>query len=173
MINDQKHQYGILTKLFHWVTTLLVLWQFAKFFDRINDGEHWVGDNIASFHIAVGAILLVIAIARLLWVFTQLNHRPVNPQSSTVMSRLGHLALYGLMVLMPLLGMSYMVGNGYGLKIFGWQLVERADEIPLLINIGSLHSPLAWLLLVLIIGHIGMALKHHLCGDKKLIKSML
>lgn len=173
MRHDQHHHYTTLTKLFHWVTAPLILWQFAKFFDRINDGEHWVGEHIASFHITVGTVFVLLVIARILWAFTQLKHRPVNPQSSTVLSRLGHLALYALMLLMPLLGICFMVGNGYGLKVFDWQIVARGDEIPLLISLGSLHSPAAWVLLITILGHVGMAIKHTLSGDKKLIKSML
>lgn len=173
MLSDREHQYGTVSRLFHWASAILVIWQFAKFFDRLNDGEHWIGENIASFHISVGAIFLLIVIARLIWATSQINRRPVNPQSTSLLSSLGHIALYLVMVAIPLLGISFMVGNGYGLKVFGWQLVERGQKIPLLVDLGSLHSPLAWVLLALVIGHVSMAIKHHFAGDKKLIKSML
>lgn len=173
MINDQQHQYGAVSRFFHWFTAILVLWQFAKFFDRINDGEHWVGETLVPYHINIGAFLLVLVIARMIWAFTQLSQRPVNPQAANLWSKLGHISLYGLLTVMPLLGICKMVGNGYGLKVFGCQLVERGTEIAWMAQLGELHSPVAWLLLLAIVGHIVMAVKHHLCGDKQLLRSMV
>lgn len=45
---DSKERYGSITRIFHWGMALLIIWQFMKFFDRINDGEHWIGENIVS-----------------------------------------------------------------------------------------------------------------------------
>lgn len=45
-MNDSKERYGALTRFFHWGMGLLIVWQFLKFFDRINDGEHWVGQTL-------------------------------------------------------------------------------------------------------------------------------
>lgn len=40
-------------------------------------------------------------------------------------------------------------------------------------NIGQLHSSLAWMLTVLIVGHIGMALIHHFVKRDDSLKRML
>ena len=173
MLTDKIHQYGTVSKLFHWLIALLVAWQFAKFFDRIGEGEHWVADNIVSHHISIGVIFLLFVIARTIWAITQRHKRPVNPQSSNKLVVIGHVALYVLMLLMPLLGISLMVGNGYGLGVYGWQIIERGEEIPALIQLGRLHSPVAWLFLIAALGHIVMAIKHHMANDKKVMRSML
>jgi len=38
---------------------------------------------------------------------------------------------------------------------------------------GALHSPVAWLLLVMVIGHIGMALVHHVVKKDNTLRRML
>ena len=173
MITDQKHQYGVISRFFHWFTAILVLWQFTKFFDRIADGEHWIGETLVPYHVNIGAFILAFVIARMIWAFTQLGQRPVNPEATSIWSKIGHIGLYGLLVAMPLLGMSYLVGNGYGLKVFGCQLIERGEKIDWLMQLGQLHSPVAWLLLIAIVGHVVMVIKHHVCGNKQLFRSMI
>src|SRR5690606_17811359 len=80
-----------------------------------------------------------------------------------MLARAGHIALYVGLVLMPLTGISIMIGNGYGLKAFGMQLVAPGAEIEWLATFGGvIHSPLAWLLVLLVIGHVAMALWHGL-----------
>lgn len=173
MLSDKTHQYGSVSKLFHWLVTFVVAWQFAKFFDRVGGGEHWVADNIVSHHISIGAIFLLLVLARTVWAIMQRRNRPVNPQASNVWVTLGHVSLYVLMLLMPLLGIALMVGNGYGLSVYGWRIIERGEEIPFLIQLGRLHSPVAWLFLIAVLGHIGMAIKHHVANDEKVMRSML
>lgn len=173
MFTDKTHSYGTLSKLFHWLTAILVAWQFAKFLDRVGGGEHWIADNIVSHHISIGSIFLLLVIVRTIWALAQRGKRPVNPQASNKLVAFGHAFLYVLMILMPLLGVAVMVGNGYGLGVYGWQIIERGGEIPFLIQLGSFHSPVAWLFLIVVLGHIAMAVKHHVTNDKKVMRSML
>lgn len=172
MLKDRQHKYGLLARAFHWLSAFIIFWQFAKFFDRIGDGEHWVANNIASFHISIGAIFLVVIAARLLWTLSQQSNRPVNPETSSFLAKLGHFGLYVLMIAMPVTGICYMAGKGYGVDVFGWEVIAGGPKTDWLISIGELHSPLAWLLLVTVVGHIGMVIKHRLTGDKALLLSM-
>lgn len=45
MLNDTHQRYGLITRFFHWLVAILVIQQFFKFADYINDGEHWLGDT--------------------------------------------------------------------------------------------------------------------------------
>ncbi len=38
--------------------------------------------------------------------------------------------------------------------------------------IGSLHSPIAWSLLILVVGHVGMALVHHFIKKDGVLQRM-
>src|SRR5690554_5777661 len=75
-MNDSKERYGALTRFFHWGMGLLIVWQFLKFFDRINDGEHWVGQTLVPWHISIGSLLLVLIVLRILWAVGQRKNRP-------------------------------------------------------------------------------------------------
>ena len=166
-------RYGIVARFFHWSMAALILWQFLKFFDRINDGEHWVGENLVPWHVSIGALLLVLVVLRAIWAFKQRGTiPPVNPQFAPLVT-LGPLMLYAVMLVLPLTGIMIMLGNGYGLSPFGIQLVERGTEISWMATLGSWHSPLAWLLLVLVIGHVGIALVHHFILKDNTLKRML
>ncbi|EKE83669.1 cytochrome b [Idiomarina xiamenensis] len=161
MIGDSSRRYGAVTKLFHWGMAVLLLWQFMKFFDRINDGEHWVGQTLVPWHISIGVLLASFAILRIVWTVSQRQRRP-QPTQYPALVKSGHLLLYFLLVATPLSGMLLMVGNGYGLSAFGFTLLERGAEIHWAAAIGQWHSPLAWLFAVIIGGHVIMAIWHQL-----------
>lgn len=172
-MNDSKERYGGITRLFHWGMGLLIIWQFMKFFDRINDGEHWVGETLASWHIAIGSVLLVLIVLRIIWAATQKNNRPEQDPATAFLVKAGHGLLYLGMLLLPITGVLYMVGNGHGLDPFGIELVAGGDKISWMIPLGNLHSPLAWSLLILVIGHAGIALLHHFVKKDGVLRRML
>lgn len=165
MINDSKERYGSVSKWLHWLMGGLILWQFLKFFDRISDGEHWVGQTLVPWHISIGALLLVLVVVRIVWALSQLKQRPQHDPATAFVVKAGHLALYLGMAALPITGVLTMIGNGYGLTVFGVQLAAKGPEIAWAASLGSLHSPLAWITLLLVIGHAGMALLHHFKGD--------
>lgn len=165
MINDSKTQYGTLSNVLHWVMALLIGWQLMKFGDRIADGEHWVGQTLVPWHVSIGSLLLVLIVARIIWAASQRSHRPEQDPRTARLVKAGHGLLYAGMLLMPLTGMMVMLGGGYGVNAFGLQIIAEGEELGWAATLGSLHSPLAWALTVLIIGHIGMALLHHFRGE--------
>ncbi len=171
-MNDSRERYGGITRLFHWGMGLLVIWQFMKFFDRLGD-EHWVAENLVSWHISIGSVLLVLIVLRLIWAATQKNNRPEQDPATAFLVKAGHGLLYLNMLLLPIAGVLYMVGKGYGLSPFGIQLVAKGEGIGWMATLGSLHSPLAWSLLVLVIGHVGIALTHHFVKKDGVLRRML
>lgn len=173
MIDDSKQRYGSISRIFHWGMGLLLIWQILKFFDRINDGEHWVGQTLVPWHVSIGTVLLVLVVLRLLWVAKQRGNRPAQDPSTVVLVRLGHGLLYACMVFMPITGVLTMIGNGYGLTAFGVQLAAKGAEIPWMATLGSLHSPTAWVFLALILGHVAIALYHGLVKKDGVLQRML
>lgn len=158
---DSPDGYGIVSRFFHWLMALLIGWQLLKFGDRIAEGEHWVGQTLVPFHVSIGVLLLVLAIARLGWAFSQSHQRPVHDPATAFFVRAGHGLLYAGMILMPLTGIMVMLGGGYGVTAFGVELIPEAEEVAWAEALGGLHSPLAWLFTALILGHVFMALFHH------------
>ncbi|MCX7556886.1 cytochrome b [Xanthomonadaceae bacterium JHOS43] len=176
MLRDTHERYGIVSRLFHWGMALLVIWQAMKFFDRIDEGEHWIGQTLVPWHVSVGSLLLLLVLLRAVWALRQRSNRPVAPPPPLMafLASAGHVLLYAALVLMPLTGIAILLGNGYPLTAFGITLVPGGEEIPWLATLGgSLHSPVAWLLLIMIIGHVGMALVHHFIKKDDVLHRML
>ena len=176
MSRDTKERYGLVSRLFHWGIALLVGWQLLKIFDRIDDGEHWVGQALVPYHISIGVLILVFAVFRILWALSQRNNRPEAPPPPFMafLARAGHFLLYAALLLMPLTGIAIMIGNGYGLTAFGVQLVAPGAKIAWLAELGgTLHSPVAWLLVAMIAGHVVMALWHHFVRRDDILRRML
>ena len=173
-MHDSKERYGSITRVFHWGMALLIIWQFMKFFDRINDGEHWLGETIVPWHVSIGSLLLVLIVLRLIWAATQKNNRPEQEPSTAFLVKAGHGLLYLGMLLLPITGLMIMIGNGYGWNPFGLGLIARGGaEIGWLATLGSAHSLIAWSLLILVLGHAGIALLHHFVKKDGVLGRML
>lgn len=172
-MNDSKERYGGITRFFHWGMGLLIVWQFLKFFDRLGD-EHWVAENLVSWHISIGSVLLVLIVLRILWALSQKNNRPEQDPATALLVKAGHGLLYLGMLLLPITGLMIMIGNGYGWGPFGIQLVAGdGPEISWMATLGSVHSLIAWSLLILVVGHVGIALLHHFVKKDGVLRRML
>src|SRR3546814_4062913 len=89
----------------------------------------------------------------------QKGSRPEQDPATAFLVRIGHSLLYVGMALMPITGILTMLGGGHGWSAFGIELVAEGGKIPWMASLGSLHSPIAWSLLILIVGHSGIALR--------------
>lgn len=172
MKRDSTERYGSVSKLFHWGMTLLIAWQMLKFFDRIDDGEHWVGQTLVSWHLSIGSLLLLFIVARLVWVARQ-QARPAQDPATVVLVRIGHGLLYACMVLMPVTGILAMVGGGYGWSAFGLDIIPGGPEVAWAEALGSLHSPISWAFLVLLAGHVAVTLWHHFVRKDDTLRRMV
>lgn len=170
---DTKESYGSISKWFHWGMGVLIVWQFLKFFDRIDDGEHWVGQTLVSWHISIGSLLLLLIVLRIAWALSQRSHRPVQNPATAFLVKIGHFLMYAAMALLPITGVFTMIGNGFGWAPFGIQLVAQGEEIAWMASLGSVHSPIAWLLLIMVIGHISIALVHHFVKKDGVLQRMM
>ncbi len=84
------------------------------------------------------------------------------------MAKLGHLALYALMILMPLSGLATSLGEGDPVTFFGWTVFGYGPETEWLEESGEdVHGLLANVLWVMIGLHVAAALAHqYLLGDR-------
>lgn len=172
-MHDSKVRYGVVSRVFHWGMAFLIFWQALKLFDRIDDGEHWVGETLVPWHVSIGTLLFILVVLRLFWAIRQKDNRPDHDPSTVMLVKAGHGLMYLAILLLPIAGVLYIVGNGYPWTVFGVELIGEGEEIPWMASIGSLHSPIALLLVTLIIGHIAMAIWHHAVKKDDVLRRML
>ena len=162
---DTPHHYGVVSRLLHWLTALLVLTQFFVVVMWRVFGETSVTLMLSRLapHGAIGLLLLVITLARLVWWLNQRGQRP--RQLRTLRGRLAstvHGLFYVLLMLISSLGLIRNYAGGWPLKVYGIEVIPGAENnLPaLMLPADLLHSPLSWLLLLLVVGHIVMAIVH-------------
>ncbi len=103
----------------HWLVTILIVAQFvlhepmSEAWDMIEDGQTPAFNWLVLSHVFGGVLVLVFALWRL--VLRQTRGVPDAPAEEPAPLRLaahlGHLALYALMILMPLSGMAAWFGG--------------------------------------------------------------
>ena len=132
----------------HWIVAVLIVLQFvlhepmAEAWDRVEDGIAVAFDPVVALHVFGGLAVLAFALWRI--VLRQRRGAPPPPESEPAPLRLaahlGHMALYALMVLMPVSGAVAWFGT-----------VEAAAEV---------HEAMKPAMLILVLVHVAAALWH-------------
>ncbi|MNP13926.1 hypothetical protein D3C76_1062280 [compost metagenome] len=165
MLKNTEQRYGSLSIGLHWLTLLLIvavygLMEFRDIFPKGSTGR----DLMKEFHFMVGLLILALVVVRLLVRFGSPSPR-ILPAPSPLMLKLGrlaHLALYGFLILTPLLGGLLLSAGGKPIPFFGFELPALiGPDDGLKGTIKDLHETLANLGYALIALHAGAALYHH------------
>lgn len=178
---DTRLRYGYVSRMLHWLMAAMFFWQFLGMTLRALLGRTPLVAFFVKWHPIVGSTLLVLILLRLAWYGLNRHNRPsVIPPISTSRNRglnwakLGHWALYALMLFIPLLGVIRLYGSGRGFAPFGIEIfAETGQEIAWTIALAdALHGELAWAFFVLIVGHILMVYIHEKYQNDGTLKRM-
>ncbi|MCX7553691.1 cytochrome b/b6 domain-containing protein [Marinicella sp. S1101] len=159
-MKDTTAAYGTITKVLHWGMALLLLWQFlsagARYFfeDTAIEAFFWPS------HKPLGVVLLVLIVLRLVWALMNRNNRP---PSVGMAAKLGHLSLYALVLLTPIVALIRQYGSGRSFEVFGIPVFSgfEGERIEWMMDLGgNFHGEMGWVLLLFVTGHIFMAYHH-------------
>ena len=155
---DGKEKYGLVSRLLHWGMAALMAWQFTGMILLAILGKTPLVKFFLGTHGNIGVLLLTLAALRAIWALSNASRRPA---AINTMARLGHLALYGLLLIIPTLSLIRSYGSGREFSPFGIPFWGASEKIEWMVDLGDLlHGELAWVLLALIAGHIVMAMWH-------------
>lgn len=172
---DGAQKYDFVSRVLHWGMAALFLWQLCSAFahqfleDTAIEGFFWAG------HYPVGVLLLLLAFFRGLWGLATLPRRPKQaPGVLGVAARLGHLALYLLMIATPALALLRAFGSGRGFSVLGIEIFAPGGaRVDWMVEAGSLlHGELGWVFFALIFGHVVMALAHGRLFGREVLSRM-
>ena len=160
-------RYSNTTVAFHWITVLLVLFQaYLGFRFGFFSEPGPARDEIFIWHKTIGVVILLLTLARL--VYRLKNPPPPFPPELPAWERFAavwnHRLFYLLLIAMPIVGFVAVSGyaNGPTTPLLG------GFEVPVIPGVskdtgdlaGEVHELAAFLLVFLILVHIGAALKH-------------
>lgn len=173
-----RSHYSALQRSFHWIIAILVLGNLAGglIADQLGD-ESDLADQIMGLHMSTGMLILLLVVARLITRLVDRVPEPLAawPEWQKKLTLLGHWTLYALILIMPVSGYLMVTayeGNApgfYGLFQFP-ALVGENESLNEFTH--EVHGIVAWVLIVVVAGHVGFALKHHFADRDKTLRRM-
>lgn len=177
MLKNTDTEFGLVAKLFHWGLAgyLLAMLVFGRYIATMKVGF----DNVYLFnvHKSFGLVALMLIIGRLIWRF----YTPV-PGTLTkgtgkwdlLLAHLTQMALYALMLAIPLTGWIASSASGIETTLFGWfnvpQIAPASERVQDLFF--GLHWLCTRLLILFILIHIAGALRRHFILHDKTLRRM-
>ena len=171
------NHYTATAKTLHWLMAVLLFGLLALGFYMHDLPLSPDKLKLYSWHKWAGVTAFLLVLVRLAW---RLGHRPPPLPASMSKSmqfaaHAGHLALYGLMLAIPLSGWLMSSAKGFQTVWFGVlpipDLLDKNKEVGDLLQ--TVHLGLNLLFVVTLLGHIGAALKHHFIDRDDILTRML
>lgn len=159
-MKDNSNRYGSVSRFLHWGMALLLLWQFISAASHLLAEDTPIEAFLWPTHKPLGLLLFILIFIRLVWALTSRFNRP---PSISIAAKLGHIALYGFLIAVPVLALIRQYGSGKAFAPFGLPLFPgfKGDRINWMVELGNLfHGWLGWILLIMVIGHIFMVFWH-------------
>jgi cytochrome b561 len=173
---DTPQRYGLISRALHWGMAALFIWQFTGMGVRILVGRHPVTAFMVGSHTGIGTLLMVLLLLRGAWGLANAQRRPPHGGGLVGrLARLGHLALYAMMFIVPCLGLLRAYGSGRAFSPFGIPLFPGFQGGPITWMTApgnAAHGLLAWTLLALVAGHVAMVIVHRLIWRDDVLNRM-
>ncbi len=187
-LKNTADNYGSIAKWLHWGTAILFLGSYVsvyyrQWFTEDKTPENW---SALQLHLSIGVTIAVIVVLRILW---RISNRTPDPAPGSKLehwaARLGHLALYAVMIIMPVTG---YLGTGANTEYFFMFDIPSFKSTELFTNnfgldmtfeefekpFDFIHKKIMgeWLVWLLILGHALAALYHHFVRGDRTLKKM-
>lgn len=173
---DDKTNYDNVAVSLHWLTAVLVLFQFAS-------AETWdwlskpTRETMQHLHVSLGMLLAAVIVARLIWRWIP-GHQRSSLESGWVKiaSKAVHYLLYLLLVIQAGLGFGFRWAQGEPLSFFGLFAIPSplgAIDKPTRHTLHGLHENVGWAIVILALGHALAALYHHYALHDRVLGRML
>lgn len=175
-LRSTDHQWGSVAKFFHWTIALAILGNgaFGLLMDLARSPMQQI--NWIAWHKSIGLTVLALALLRIPWRWG--DRRPVEapaPRRQQWAVRGVHGVLYVMILAMPLSGWWFNSISGKPLQWFKWfnlpALVTKNLELKDFAN--NVHEYLFWFLMLVLVVHVGAALKHHVFDKDNVLRRML
>jgi len=177
VLRNDIESWGATAKLFHWAMAALIFAQIALGLVAVGWHLSPTKLNLFVWHKSTGMLILALLALRLLW---RLSHRaPELPWEMPLWERTGahlsHFLLYALMIALPLTGWVIASASNVPFRIF-WTIPLPAIAAPdkaVSDLFATIHAWLVTLLALVLVAHIGAALRHHYVKRDSVLTRML
>ncbi len=178
--NTPQAAYTGVAKIIHLVTALLVIanivWGLRmEHFPGYKHGQpEW--NDLLFYHASLGALIFWLTAVRFVW---RAKHQPPKepatmPAWQKLAAKLVHGTLYLVLIALPLSGYIHRMAGNHPVSfwgIFNWPVLIDPNE-PLRLLTDKIHVGLAFVLIALLVLHLGAVLKHTFIDRDGILKRM-
>ena len=167
-------KYGLLAKLFHWITFIALLAQvpFGFYLVGLEFSDQRI--ELENIHILIGIAVFYITLFRLIWKF--FNPGPTESKSffkgQVLIGKVNHLMLYLSIFAITISGMLKKLYMGETLNFFFFKYGFEKDNFLLADAFYEVHIYANYLLLTLVTLHILAVVVHHFVFKDKILNKI-
>ena len=173
-IKNTLTEYGLISKLLHWISAILLLVQIPLGFYLVDLDFGPERINIESIHVIIGLSIFYLVILRLLTKI--INPTPkLNPsifKGQKFLAKLNHILLYVTILSITISGILKKLFNGETLVIF-FKEFKIQDNFELAELFYDIHVFSNYFIIALITTHIVAVVVHKFFFNDNLIKKIL
>jgi cytochrome b561 len=177
MQSQPAAKYALSIRVLHWALAAAIIGLLAAGFIMVDvPRTEPLHHTLYSLHKSFGITILLLAALRL---GLRLKFAaPLLPEAISALHRrfahLAHWMLYGFMALMPLSGYVMSISNGQPVKWFGAALPRLLSEDKMRgAMAGYTHAYAAYILIGMLILHVGAVIGHYLFERVNLLRRMI
>ena len=175
-LRNSATDWGSVSKTFHWLIVLLLIGQGLLGLTMGDFGREMRG-TLVGLHKSIGITILSLVVIRIAWRLHAGAPAPIPgaPRWQERIASLTHLALYALLLAMPLSGWILNSASGFPLQWFGLvnlpAIAGKDNDLHELAE--GIHEWLFWAMVTLVVLHAAAAFYHHLfVRDATLIRML-
>ena len=172
-LNSQK-DYGLLAKLFHWITFIILIAQipFGFYLVGLEFSDRRI--DLENIHILIGITIFYITLFRLVWKF--FNSSPTKGDSffkgQIFIAKANHFFLYLSIFAITISGILKKLYMGEKLNFIFFNFGFEKDNFQLADSFYTMHIYANYLLITLVILHILAVIAHHFIFKDKILKKI-
>ena len=180
MFNYEMHvkntltEYGLISKILHWVSAILLLAQIPLGFYLVDLDFGTERISVENIHVVIGLSIFYLVIFRL--IYKIINPTPkLDPsifKGQKFLAKLNHLLLYVTILSITISGILKKLFNGETLVIF-FKKIRIQDNFELGELFYEIHIFSNYLMIALIFIHLIAVISHKLFFNDNLLKKML
>ncbi|MBV7407905.1 cytochrome b [Maritimibacter sp. DP1N21-5] len=158
-LGNDAQRFGPVTRVLHWIIALGVIGMlgFGTYIARMEVGlsNYW----LFSLHKSIGVTIWALVVVRLVWHRISPPPGPMGDGWQTALARVVHLALYLLLLVVPITGFVASAASGIEVQVWGVTLPAPLPASEVLEDrYFALHAALTKLMATLLVLHVAGAL---------------
>lgn len=170
-------RYGSIAKWLHWLVFALVFTQFIIAWTMPEIRRGVVPETLINLHMSFGVLIMAVVLMRMLWRYAYPVAAAVEdiPPWQQTLARVTHRLLYGLLLVLPILGWAAASARDWTVRLFDRVALPRLVPPDAKIGFvaGDVHVVLSWVLLGLVGFHVAAGLYHYFVLRDRVLQRML